>query len=171
VALSDALEQAHMARAQLELERARLAIHEVRAPFHGRILDVEVSKGQSMVRSESILTLADLKTLRVELHVPIAWYGRVEVGRTYELLADEPVGQIVQGILVAAQPVVDAGTRTFRCTFEIDNAHEQWPAGFIVRWSHGQRKDDSTVRKNKSILRSMTFDGTTQGLVAGGGDR
>lgn len=133
VALSEALEQARMAESRLELERTRLETHELRAPFDGRIIDVEASKGQSMTQAEPVLTMANLQTLRAELYVPISWYDALELGEAYELLAAEPVGQTLKGTLVAAQPVVDAGTRTFRCAFEIDNTDEQWPAGFVVR--------------------------------------
>jgi RND family efflux transporter MFP subunit len=154
VALSDALEQARMAESHLELERARLATHELRAPFDGCILDLEGSKGQSMTRTEPILTMANLKTLHVELHVPVAWYSRLKLGQAYELLAADPVGQVLQGTLVASQPVVDPGTRTFRCTFEIDNATEQWPAGFVVRLVRPRENDISTATTNTKMLGS-----------------
>lgn len=154
IALSDAQEQVRVAKSHLDLERARLATHELRAPFDGRILDVEGSKGQSLTRSEPILTLANLKTLRVELYVPLAWYGKLELGQSCTLRADEPVGRDLNAVLVATQPVIDSGTRTFRCTFEIDNTTEQWPAGFIVRLVQPSEVGISTAETNTESLRS-----------------
>ena len=131
--LAQAREQQRHAQAVLELERARLDAHNVRAPFDGRVLRVTGREGQSMTRSDGLLKLANIKTLRVDLYVPVQWFRKLEVGDQFWLSADAPVEREIPALLVAYEPVIDAGTNTFRCVFEIENQDESLPAGFVVR--------------------------------------
>jgi RND family efflux transporter MFP subunit len=131
-ALALAREQQGEARLQLELERARLESHFLRAPFDGQILRVDGQVGQAVQRSSPLLTLANRQTLRVELYLPVAWYEQVALGHDYLLDAGPPVDEPVRGVLTYREEAVDAATKTFRCTFEIDNREERFPAGFSV---------------------------------------
>jgi RND family efflux transporter MFP subunit len=133
-ALAQAHEQALEARIQLDLALARLETHNVRAPFAGRILRIDARTGETVTEADPLLTLANLKTLRTELYVPIEWYPRLKVGQSYQLAASAPVDQRVSAILAAVAPVIDAATQTFRCVFEIDNDDLRLPAGFAVRF-------------------------------------
>ena len=66
------LDQARRQRAeallQLELERARLEAHNIRAPFDGQVVEIVAKVGQSLRRSDPVLTIVDMGSLRVELH-------------------------------------------------------------------------------------------------------
>ncbi len=132
-ALKQAVEQQQLAGSQKELEAARLESFNLRAPFAGRVLEIVGKRGQSLARVDPVLTLASLKRLRVELHVPVTWYGRLRPGDSCSLAASAPVGQILSGTLVSCEPVIDAATQTYRCVFEIGNDDERLPAGFTVR--------------------------------------
>ena len=54
------------------------------------------------------------------------------MGQAYPLRAEPPVDQTLIATLVAIDPVLDSGTQTFRCVFEIDNDQLSLPAGFLV---------------------------------------
>lgn len=129
----DAEVEKHALAAQsLELERARLAQLELRAPFAGRVVRVETKIGASATPSEPVINLASLKILKVELYLPLDMFGSIRVGESYVLTAGSPVNQPLSGRLTSIDPIIDSATETFRCTFEIDNADEQLPAGFSV---------------------------------------
>lgn len=121
------------ARAQLDLERARMSAHELTAPFDGRVIRIEGKVGQSMTRSDPVMMIVNVETLRVELHVPVKWFRRLDAGNTYQLAGSTPVQQVIPAQLLSVEPVVDAATQTFRCLLEIDNSNHSLPAGFAAR--------------------------------------
>jgi RND family efflux transporter MFP subunit len=126
-------ERAREAKIQLELARARLDSFNIRAPFAGRVLRIERQPGETVTETDTILILANLKVLRAELYVPTRWYGRLTLRHNYQLATAAPVSHPVTAQLAAHDPVIDAGTQTFRCVFEIDNSAEELPAGFAVQ--------------------------------------
>lgn len=125
-------EQHREALVQLELEQARLDGLNIRAPFDGVIVRIDAQPGQTMTRSDALLTIANMRRLKADLHLPVSRYGAIRVGDLCELKADAPVDSIVRGTIVSVEPRMDAATRTFRCQVEIDNADRRLPAGFSV---------------------------------------
>ena len=73
-----------------------------------------------------------MATLRVELHLPVHWYGRLAVGDQFLLRASEPVNDDVTATLIAVDPRINAPTRTMRFVFTIDNRTLKYPAGYTV---------------------------------------
>ena len=132
-ALIAAREDAAEAAANLQVAKARLEAHNIRAPFDGQVLKIESTVGQMLEGSDVLLRLANLKTLKTELYVPVAWYGRLQVGDTYSLAAANPVNQTIPAKLISFEPIIDAATQSFRCVFELDNSNLRLPSGFTVR--------------------------------------
>jgi RND family efflux transporter MFP subunit len=132
--LDQAHEQACEVTIRLELARARLEAFNVRAPFAGHVLRIERHPGETVIETDAILTLASLDVLRAELYIPTQWYGRLTIGSHYQLAAAAPLNHPVAAKLISFDPVIDAGTQTFRCVFEIDNSDGQLPAGFAVQF-------------------------------------
>lgn len=132
-ALHQSDEQKALALAQLALEEQRLESHFIRAPFPGRVIQINGKIGQSMTRADSVLSIANLETLHAELHIPIRWFGKLKVNQRFELIASHPVNRMVSGKLISSEPIINTATNTFRCVFEIDNSDKALPAGFSVR--------------------------------------
>lgn len=126
------LEKFALAGQQLELERAKLAQLELRAPFAGRVIRVETKVGSSESSAEPVVVIASLDMLKVELHLPLDLFGNMKVGDTYLLSAHTPVNSVVSGRLTTIDPIIDSATETFRCVFEIENKEQKLPAGFAV---------------------------------------
>lgn len=119
---------------QMDAERAELRLCEytLKAPFPGVISKIRVSPGQVIQRQNVLMNLIDISRLRVELAVPIATFRQLRVGEIYSLPVESSLGREVEAELVAIDPVLDAGTNTVRCVFEIDNEDRQLPAGFLA---------------------------------------
>ena len=115
-----------------DLQHARLEAHALRAPFDGVIVRVLVEEGETPKSSDPIVELVNLDALRVEMHLPAAYYPAIRVGDTYTLHASAPVAQPLDGTVTSIEPVIDAATRTFRCVLSVDNAEARHPAGFTV---------------------------------------
>ena len=119
---------------EMDAERAELRLREytLRAPFPGVISKIRVSPGQVVQRQNVLMNLIDTSKLRVELAVPIVTFSQLKVGKTYSLPVESSLRREVDAQLVAIDPVLDAGTNTVRCVFEIDNEGHQLPAGFLA---------------------------------------
>ena len=126
--------------ARMALEQARLDTHRVTAPFDGRVVAIKGKIGESLDVNDSLLTIANLRSLRVELNLPIRWLNNVEIGTSYPLAAEAPVRRTLMAKLVWYEPMIDAATHTFRCVFEIENQDESLPAGFVVRLAEPQQE-------------------------------
>ncbi|QEG36338.1 efflux RND transporter periplasmic adaptor subunit [Bythopirellula goksoeyrii] len=131
------LEQAHErereAEAQVALEEVRLSGHELRAPFGGTVTRITGKPGGTANPNEPILRLTNPIQLRVVLHVPVAYFGLLNVGEEYALEAELPAPPRVVAQLLAQEQAIDAATDTFRCVFGIENSDLSLPVGFAVR--------------------------------------
>lgn len=149
--LSEAQEKQREAQAQLELERSRLDAHNVCAAFDGTVVRIDGRQGQAVLRTTPLLVLVNADVLRVDLHLPAAWYDRLRVGSDYELDAGPPVARRIVGRLAYREPTVDAPTNTFRCTLEIDNREWQFPAGFAVELTATEREKLAELCRPREI--------------------
>ena len=147
--VAQAKNQQQVALTQLALEQARLRAHSILAPFTGRVIRIDAKAGQTMTRSEPLLTLVNMQTLRADLHVPIRWFRKLKVGETFELMAYEPVDAKIPARLLSCEPLIDAATKTFRCVFVIDNSSEDLPAGFSVRLVDPNVRTEPLVTSNR----------------------
>ena len=132
VGVRQAVEQHERLQHELALQTAQLETLNLRAPFAGRVLSVDVQKGQTVPVGTPVLRIADLSTLKVQLFIDVAHFDQMHIGDTYELQAGSPVNGTISTKLTAFEPVINAATNTFRCTFEIKNPDERMPAGFKV---------------------------------------
>ena len=134
-ALQAAREQASESQANRQLAEARLENHNIRAPFSGQVLRIDAQAGATMTNVTPVITLANLDQLRVELYLPLAWFGHLNLNQEYPLAAAAPVNRPISARLVAFEPVIASATQTFRCSFEIDNSDGVLPSGFAVHWT------------------------------------
>lgn len=134
---------------KMDAERAELRLDEytLTAPFAGIVSKIRVSPGQVVQRQNVLMSLIDIRCLRVELAVPITAYRQLVVGEKYNLPVESKVRNVVQAELIAIDPVLDAGTNTVRCVFEIDNEDLQLPAGFLAYPPRFSDLDDVALKK------------------------
>ena len=131
--LAAAQEQQREADAQVALEQVQLDSHQLRAPFAGIVTRILVKPGATVSPDKPILRLTNAKCLRVSLFVPVEYFHRLRVGRTYTLDAEPPAPRRVEAQLMAYEPIVDAASDTFRCVFQLENEDLSIPAGVAVR--------------------------------------
>lgn len=126
-------EAIELAGAELAAERLRLERFGIHAPFDGLVVRHLAEPGAALDSHEPVLHLVAIDPLIAELHLPVELYGRLQPGRRYRLEAEAPVNRTVIATLKTIEPLVDVGSRTFRCAFEIENPDHQWPAGFRIQ--------------------------------------
>jgi len=142
---------------QLELERAT-----VRAPFPGRIANLEVVEGQHLSPGGELMTVVDLDPIKVEVQVLEAEVGYLREGRRASITFAAFPGETFNGRVETINPVVDPDTRTARVTVMLRNPDGRIKPGMYARVSlEAQNFPDRILVPRTAILerdrRTMLF--------------
>lgn len=120
------------AEASRQLAEAQLHQFTITAPFDGVITELHIKAGP-VDPTQIVVTVANLQTLEVEMHVPSQLYGKVQTGARVDLNAAAPISAVVQSTCMSVSPIINSASDTFRCLLKIDNSQNRLPAGFTVK--------------------------------------
>lgn len=120
--------QIRVKRAKRDLERTK-----VRAPFAGRVADLQVTVGQYLGGSTELLTLLDLSRMRVEVDVLETEIAPLVPGRKAEIAFTALRGELFEGRVISVNPIIDNQTRTGKVVLELDNPGGKITAGMFAR--------------------------------------
>ena len=117
-------------------ERA-LALKQIRSPIDGIVIDRKLSAGEYIYEQTSIMTIAQIDPLNVELVLPLERYGSVRVGSIGVVHPAAPVGGSYKATVEVVDPVIDAASGTFGVRLRLPNPAHAIPAGIHcdVDWS------------------------------------
>ena len=101
-ALQEAREHKELMRLEHQESVERLKEHTIRSPVSGVVVDRLKSPGE-VVKEETIVVLAQIDPLRVEVVLPAAVFGSVEPGMRAEVIPELPNA----GVQVASVTIVD----------------------------------------------------------------
>jgi membrane fusion protein (multidrug efflux system) len=132
--LSTAEGNLRLAQERLVIERERVSQLTLVAPFEGIVHHIKANIGERLQENQNLLEIVNTSTLKVDLFVPSNLLDRLEVGKKYPLRTDFRGLRSIEAKLVAVSPVIDPGTDTIRCVFEIENSENSLPAGFLVHF-------------------------------------
>lgn len=138
--LASAMESQLQAKKKLELEEARLEVHNIRAPFDGQVVRIDATVGTTLSPANKLLTIVCMDKLEAKLHLPLKMFGKLQPGKSYKLWAFAPVNRMIEARLAFVSPVIDPASKTFRCLFTVDNHDRQLPAGFGVCFDSSDTK-------------------------------
>ena len=122
--------QENLRLAKLELDRARvaLALRTIRSPVTGVVVERTLSVGE-FVGQNSIMKLARIDPLRVEVFVPVTLLGKVKLGVRGQVTPESPLNTPVVAHVTVVDKVVDAASGTFGVRLELPNPNNRLPAG------------------------------------------
>jgi membrane fusion protein, multidrug efflux system len=114
-------------QAEVNLLRAQMnmANTEVRAPFTGRIADLRAVEGAFLGSGAEVLTLAQLSPIKVEVNVGEADVVYMEAGRAARVRLSAYDGEVFDGRVESANPLLDLDARSARVTIVIPNTDER----------------------------------------------
>ncbi len=133
--------------AELELNRAIevLNLQTIRSPIHGVVVDRYLNPGES-VEERPIVKLAQIDPLRVEVVAPVALFGTIQSDQRATVRPELPVGGEFESTVTTVDPVLDAGSGTFRIRLELPNPDYRLTSGLrckIQFHSPGSFAEDS----------------------------
>ena len=120
-------------QSQLKADEARLGYSRIYAPMPGTVLTVEAKEGQTLnanYQTPSLLTIADLSTMRIQANVSEADIHRIQRGMPVrfntlgnsERVWHSEVEQIMPAPPKAAEGEVELVAVTYAVLFDVDNS-------------------------------------------------
>jgi RND family efflux transporter MFP subunit len=126
--LQEALEKQRLAEFDLQRAIEELARRTIKSPITGVVVERLRNPGE-FADENPILTLAQMHPLRVEVFLPVALLGRVDVGMRAEVMPEAPVGGAYEAQVTVVDRVVDAASGMFGARLELPNPTYRLPAG------------------------------------------
>ena len=96
-----------------------------------------------MYFASSVLTLAQIHPLRVEVFVPTAYYGQIQVGSHAEVRPEQPIGGIHIARVIVVDHVHDAASGTFGVRLTLPNPQLAVPAGIRCNVTFAMQSPDA----------------------------
>ncbi len=127
-----AQETLEKARIQLELTRAQLEEHRIRAPFDGVVVRVHAEAGEVLSPGEPLADLLTLDRALTDIHLPAERALGLRTGDLVALQLAKPIDAVVAARVRYAEPRVDPTSRATRVVFEFEPASFTIPAGVLV---------------------------------------
>lgn len=121
-----------VALAQLQYQRAELALKQITAPFSGRIGITSLHQGHYLQPGQAIASLVDDSQLRVNLTVPEQNLSDLSVGQTLLVQVDAWPGENFQAEISAVDPLI-GDSRTVRLQALLPNPGNRLKAGMYAR--------------------------------------
>lgn len=126
--LQRAREDQRLAALQLQQAEALLERRTIRSPVSGVVVDRLLAPGER-VDEETILRIARIDPLRVEVILPSALYGSLQAGTRAAVTPELPGDRVHVASVEIVDRVIDAASGTFGVRLELPNPDQAIPAG------------------------------------------
>ncbi|MDH4051589.1 MAG: efflux RND transporter periplasmic adaptor subunit [Rubrivivax sp.] len=137
-------EKRRLAAREVELASAQLAQRVVRSPIDGVVVDRYMAPGE-YIEQKPLLRLAAIDPLRVDVLVPAAAFGRVNVGEQGMVVPELIDRGRLTAVVKTVDRVIDAASNTFRVRLELPNPDHKLPAGLRCTVSFGDAPEGAAA--------------------------
>jgi RND family efflux transporter MFP subunit len=119
----------NIAKAEYERAKAQLQRRTIRSPVDGVVVDVVMSPGEYVYEQSTLMSIAAIDPLYVEVYLPVASYSEIRDGMTAVVRPEQPIGGEYTAKIAVIDQVFDASSRTFGVRLELPNPEFKLPAG------------------------------------------
>ncbi len=130
--VEQAREDHRLAVLQLEQAQAILARRTIRSPISGFVVARLMAPGE-VVDEQTILTIAQIDPLRVEVILPTHLFGSVSVGDRVEIVPEPPLDQPRIAEVALVDRVLDGASGTFGVRLLLANPDHDLPGGLLCQ--------------------------------------
>jgi RND family efflux transporter MFP subunit len=120
-------------RAELARYEELAARHRVPAPFAGMVVAKRVEAGQWVQRSDPVIELVSVDTLRIRAPLPQRYYPRLRSDAPALVRFDALPGQAFEGRVLARLALGSDATRSFPLLIDIPNPEHRLAPGMSAR--------------------------------------
>jgi len=152
--LSKAREIQIMARANLEMERSQLELRTIRSPIDGIVVDRYAMVGES-VEGRSIMKLAQVNPLKVEMIAPTEFFGRIHAGMHAEIYPEKPANEMFRATVSIVDKLIDPASGSFTVRMTLPNPDDRLVGGVncLARFNL-----DTPAEKYSALPNSATIE-------------
>ena len=141
--LDEAKDRRALARLQLDLATAEFERRQIRSPIAGVIVDRKMTVGE-VVDEETVLEIAQLDPLRVEVVLPAERFGAVRTGMKAVITPEIGSGGSRIATVQVVDKLIDSASGTFGAALRLPNPDFSVPSGLRceVRFLDGRAEGD-----------------------------
>lgn len=121
----------NIAKATLDLAKAKLAKATITAPFEGKIGLINVSVGAFVDTQKELVTIVDFDPMKIDFKIPEVHIHDIGNGQTCEIKLDSFPNQIFQGTVEAIDSRVDPQTHSIAVRATIPNEDGKLQTGLF----------------------------------------
>jgi RND family efflux transporter MFP subunit len=129
--LKDAIENREFAKLEYDRAVAQLKLRALTSPFDGIVVERMLNPGdlaESGTGRKPMLKLAQIDPLRVEVVLPLAAHGKIQLGTKAEVIPEGGFEKQSATVTVVDK-VLDAASGTFGVRLDLANPKQRLPAG------------------------------------------
>ena len=138
-------EKRKLSSREVELASAQLEQRTIRAPIAGVVVERFMSPGE-YVDQKPVLRLAAIDPLRVDVLVPAAAFGQVDIGMSGRVVPELFNRSEYVAVVKTVDRVIDAASNTFRVRLELPNPKGTLPAGLRCKVDLGLKLPQAAAR-------------------------
>ncbi len=141
------------AKANLELARVNLQESEVNSPIDGVVTAKHIDQGNMIKAGDKIVTVADLKTVKVVASVAEKYGAEITAGTDAELVVDAFPDRVFKASVYSVYPALDEQTHTIQIEIRLDNEQMLLKPGMFAKITLiMNRKSDAVVISRDVVL-------------------
>ncbi len=128
IELEKATENKKIAQLNLELALAELERRTIRSPIDGIVVDRYSMVGESVVE-RTIMKLAQVDPLRVELIAPTEYFGLIKEGMEVDIYPERPANKSYKATVTIVDQLIDPASGSFTVRMALPNPDDQLVGG------------------------------------------
>lgn len=128
IELSKARENKQIAQLNLEKAQAELALRTINSPIDGIVVDTYARVGE-FVAERTIMKLAQIDPLRVELIAPAEYFGKITQGMIVNIYPEQPANKTFKATVSVVDQLIDPASGSFTVRMAIPNPDDELVSG------------------------------------------
>ena len=153
IELNKATENKQIAQLNLVLAKTQLALRTIKSPIDGIVVDRYAMVGESVVE-RTIMKLAQVDPLRVELIAPTEYFGLIKKGMEVEIYPERPANKIFKATVTVVDQLIDPASGSFTVRMALPNPGDELVGGVNCMASFGFKTPGPLLQNTFSSLSS-----------------
>lgn len=151
--LTAAKDQKALAQVALKQQQALLRRYQIKAPFDGRVMEVESEIGATVDERVPIVKILEMDPLIIEADLPIFFRNELKVDETYHFTSKSRSAKVsgYQAKLLTIAPANDYGSKTCRFRFSLANPNGEIAPGVAVYFDWPQPSDNRAAKADDAV--------------------
>jgi multidrug efflux pump subunit AcrA (membrane-fusion protein) len=158
IELKKANEKWKIAQLNLGLAQTQLALKTITSPIDGIVVDRYAMVGEA-VGDRTIMKLAQVNPLKVELIAPTEYFGLIQKGMQVEIYPEQPLNQVFTATVTVVDQLIDPASGSFTVRMLLPNPEDKLVGGVNCLASFSFDTPDPS---NEDVFSSLSQSGLTE---------